>query len=97
MVLALQVEEKRTSYTAHNQVREKPTDHTEQNSNKEKPKVKYTKHDLLFKQLINNFFEEFLEAFFLMFMNILILPRLHRCRRRYIRILLMERHEGSIL
>src|SRR5699024_3828824 len=30
---------------------------------REKP-PKYTKHDLLFKQLIHTFFEEFLEAFF---------------------------------
>lgn len=46
------------------QVREKPTNYPKQKQAKEKEKLNYTKHDLLFKQLINNFFEEFLEAFF---------------------------------
>jgi len=45
-------------------VREDPTDYSGQKSNTEESKAAYTKHDLLFKQLINNFFEEFLEAFF---------------------------------
>src|SRR5690625_4243082 len=63
MVLATAVKESRTAYTTHNQVREEPTDYNEQKPDTEKSKA-YTKHDLLFKQLINNFFEEFLEAFF---------------------------------
>ena len=45
-------------------VREEPTDYSGQTSDTKESKATYTKHDLLFKQLINNFFEEFIEAFF---------------------------------
>src|SRR5699024_4360413 len=45
-------------------VREDPTDYSRQKSDTKESKAAYTKHDLLFKQLINNFFEEFIEAFF---------------------------------
>ncbi len=41
----------------------------------------YMKHDQLFKELIGNFFEEFLEAFFQSFMQILNLDQSDLCQK----------------
>src|SRR5699024_11355441 len=46
------------------------------------PKPAYTKHDQLFKELINTFFKEFLEAFFPDVTITLIFTRLSHCPRK---------------
>lgn len=43
--------------------KETPADYNKHESNTEEPSM-ITKHDLIFKQLISNFFEEFLDASF---------------------------------
>lgn len=57
-----------TSWMIQPVVKEKFSDYTSSNIIQEKSTT-YTKHDLMFKQLIHHFFEEFLEAFF---------PEVHR-------------------
>lgn len=58
----------KSSWTTQTVVKENASDYNSPKVSPKKPAT-YTKHDLLFKQLIHHFFEEFLEAFF---------PEVHR-------------------